>query len=112
VIQFDRSITQPGFGEGRGRRRCIARQNGDTIAWWRYGAEIDPRNPGECTALHFAAEGGHEASAVRLLEEGADVSSRDYPGRSALHIKVWLRRGADVSALDECRETALHWGAE
>lgn len=45
--------------------------------------ELDRRDDDGATALHHAAEEGHERVVVYLRSQGADVSARDHRGRSA-----------------------------
>ena len=70
------------------------------------------------TALHQAAEWGHEAMARRLLEHGADINKKDGKGMTALHkavtrpdevvTRLLLEFKADIDAKTHYEETALH----
>lgn len=59
----------------------IPLKTGDTEFRFDYGS----------TALHIAAERGHEGLLRYLIEIGADIDARDQPGNTALHVAV--RRG-------------------
>ncbi|MDC7235830.1 MAG: ankyrin repeat domain-containing protein [Spirochaetales bacterium] len=70
------------------------------------------------TALHLAAEQGHEGVLSLLMEEGADLDARDKPGNTALHsavrggykniVTMLLNAGADVNATDYNSNVPLH----
>jgi ankyrin repeat protein len=73
------------------------------------------------TALHFAANRGHEAVVQLLLNKGADINAKTKTGTTALHIaaqrgsevvvRLLIDRGADVEAKDNRGEMALHRAA-
>ncbi|KAH0558926.1 hypothetical protein GP486_004447 [Trichoglossum hirsutum] len=73
-------------------------------------------------ALHLAAENGHEAIALLLIEGGADLNSGDYGGRTAVHLAaenghgrvalLLTQKGADPKAGDSSGKTALHLASE
>ena len=68
-------------------------------------------------ALHLAAQDGHEAAVSVLLDNGADVNTRNYDGNTALNLaalkghaaalSVLLDNGVDVNTRDVNRYTAL-----
>jgi len=59
------------------------------------------------TALHGAAEHGHEQIICLLIENGIDINSLDYGGHTALHrasergranvVRLLLHQGADFN---------------
>jgi len=73
-------------------------------------------------ALRDAAERGDRVAASRLLDDGADVGSRDVDGTTALHwaaradsldtVKLLLEAGADARAADLYGTTPLYLAAE
>jgi ankyrin repeat protein len=79
-------------------------------------------DPGDDTALHLAADGGHEAVVRVLLENGADLALKNYFGIPVLHsaahngqkavVQLLLENGADIEAKNESGATALHWAAD
>ncbi|MDA3957517.1 ankyrin repeat domain-containing protein [Oceanispirochaeta sp.] len=70
------------------------------------------------TAIHIAAEQGHEGIVKLLLQEGADLKTRDKPGNTPLHsavrggyrtiVSLLLSAGADVNATDYNSNVPLH----
>ncbi|KAM3542819.1 hypothetical protein ARSEF1564_004259 [Beauveria bassiana] len=92
-----------------------------------HGADVNPRDLDDHTALHWAAEGTYADLVEVLLDRGteidcrrgADVNARDFHGRSVLHwfaiqgcaetVPLLLRSGASVDMQDHCGQTALHW---
>lgn len=74
------------------------------------------------TALHFAAECGHEGVTRLLLERGMNASVKDMFGRTALQwaaveghetiVRLLLENGVDVNGGDYDDITALHRAAE
>ncbi|KAH0613551.1 uncharacterized protein H6S33_005437 [Morchella sextelata] len=102
------------------------------------GAKIEDANP--ATALHVAVHHGKVEVVRLLLEKGADVDVRDRKGKTPLHeavlgappelrrllsksrvdviqgakeemVRMLLRRGARVDAVDPKGKTALHYAA-
>ncbi|EJP64572.1 ankyrin repeat protein [Beauveria bassiana ARSEF 2860] len=79
--------------------------------------DFDQRTP-----LHYAVSSGQEAAARLLLENGADIKSRDGKGKTALHyaarggslsmIKELIERGADATMKDHKGHTAGHTAAQ
>lgn len=68
--------------------------------------------------LHLAAKLGNEAAVVLLLSYGVNVESRDFEGRTPLHVttqpevvETFLKLGADVNAQDKKGQTPLHLAA-
>jgi ankyrin repeat protein len=71
------------------------------------------------TALHLAAQHGHEALAQGLLGAGADINAKDASKWTPLHFaadwnkpevgKVLLAHGAQVNARDRRGFTALNY---
>ena len=70
------------------------------------------------TALHYAAEGGHEDSVELLLEINFDVNLQDRSGHTALMlaarearvnvVQMLIQKHADVNARNSEKRTALH----
>jgi ankyrin repeat protein len=68
--------------------------------------------------LHQACLGGHKDVVVLLLDQGADLASRDDTDGTPLHVACYhgfydcaralLERGADANAIDKYGETPLH----
>mmetsp|Transcript_35641 Transcript_35641/g.83374 ORF Transcript_35641/g.83374 Transcript_35641/m.83374 type:complete len:895 (-) Transcript_35641:82-2766(-) len=68
--------------------------------------------------LHCAAYAGREDVVKKLLQDRADVNSRDLLGQTPLFFassrsicEVLLEAGADVNAMNDGRQTALHFAA-
>jgi hypothetical protein len=69
--------------------------------------------------LHCAAENGHEAIVLLLLDHKAHVNAKDHNGYTALHwatgighkeiVRLLLEHEADSNAKDHDRETPLSW---
>jgi len=86
------------------------------------GADLSNTAEQGWTALHWAAQEGHEPVTRLLLDREADVSATDERGWTALHLaasrdrepvtRLLLDRGANVSATNEQGWTALHWAAQ
>lgn len=74
------------------------------------------------TALHWAADYGHEGVTRLLLERGMNVAVKDLFGRTALQwaaveghetiVRLLLENGVDVNGKDYDSVTALHRAAE
>ena len=85
------------------------------------GADLSNTAEQGWTALHWAAQEGHEPVTRLLLDREADVSATDEQGWTALHwaadrghkpvTRLLLDRGANVSATNEHGWTALHFAA-
>ena len=86
------------------------------------GAEVDLRQDAdEATALHLAADIGHDGIVELLLEAGADVDADIDDGRTALHLAAekgyasvverLLAAGADPNVQDGNGNTPLHLAA-
>jgi serine/threonine-protein phosphatase 6 regulatory ankyrin repeat subunit A len=79
---------------------------------------IDVEEADQRTALHIAAFSGHLACVKLLLEQGANVESRDFYGMSPLHlassqghadcIGQLLSVGADANSVDNMGQTSVH----
>ncbi|ROT82529.1 Ankyrin repeat and SOCS box protein 10 [Penaeus vannamei] len=73
------------------------------------------------TALHCAAEEGHEAAAKKLIVKGADVNAKDKDGYTPLHltagnghramVEMLIGKGAEPNAKADGGDTALHIAA-
>ena len=48
------------------------------------------------TALHYAAEGGHDTCVTMLLQKGAAINCRDKKGRTPLMLACMSPNSADV----------------
>jgi ankyrin repeat protein len=88
--------------------------------WTRGDSTPAAKQGGRCqndrTALHWAAECGHEEVVRLVLEKGADVNVKDAFGSTALSgaaerghaaIVQLLLEKADINAKDVCGQTAL-----
>jgi ankyrin repeat protein len=89
-----------------------------------HGARIDAADARGRTPLHWAASDSADCYAVAslLLSKDANADARDHDGRTALHLAAMnangesvarelLRRGADINAPDEFRQSPLHLAA-
>ena len=71
------------------------------------------------TALHIAAENGHEAMVRLLLMNGAQADAKTFSNESVLHvastdavIRLLLEHGAEINGKNDYGETVLHKVAE
>ncbi|XP_031626690.1 carboxypeptidase B-like isoform X2 [Contarinia nasturtii] len=74
------------------------------------GAHVDAHDNLGMTALHWAAENGHEETAKILIEVGAKINAKDFLLNTPLHIacshdhfdviKLLLQKGADISEVN------------
>ncbi|XP_049796999.1 poly [ADP-ribose] polymerase tankyrase-1-like [Schistocerca nitens] len=115
-----RSLSQ----QERGRRLIEAAEQGAVEQLRELlaaGADVGAREEcgGDYTALHVAADGGHEAAASCLVGAGAEVDARDGSGqRTPLHwaaenghagvVRLLVGASADPNARDRWGETPLH----
>jgi len=98
-----------------------------------HGADVNGRNDGQETPLHYAMKGSPlSLDMVKLLvDRGADVNAQDYRGETPLHfavmaggpmrlrasilslemIELLLDRGADVNARDWTGKTPVFYAA-
>jgi len=58
-----------------------------------------PTSHGGKTALHIAAENGHQSSVWLLLDRLPDIHAQDDRGRTALHLAIDKKRASVVQAL-------------
>ena len=90
-----------------------------------YGANINAKNNGKMTPLHWASYGRNfkDGSVLRLLlEHGADINVQSADGWTPLYVaskegaleavRLLLEHGADVEAKDKDGKTALQVAAE
>jgi ankyrin repeat protein len=85
------------------------------------GVDVNSRNKGGQTALHWAALRGHAAAAELLVSRSAEIDANDRHGTTPLHLaartgrstvlEMLVSHGADVRARDEHDGTALHLAA-
>jgi ankyrin repeat protein/regulator of replication initiation timing len=82
------------------------------------GADVNAKNSGGWTPLHWASTNGHVQVFKELVEHGADTEVKSIFGWAALHYACYkghlavgnelLIRGADTEAKDNDGETPLH----
>lgn len=83
----------------------------------RDSCNVNVRDNGGATPLHFAAWYGHKDLACFLLKHGADINAKDDCGRTPLHraceskhldvAEVLIEEGADIDSSDAFRWTPL-----
>ncbi|KFY24409.1 hypothetical protein V493_05248 [Pseudogymnoascus sp. VKM F-4281 (FW-2241)] len=83
--------------------------------------KLNKKNGNGQTALHYAAEQGHEEIVRLLLENGAGMKVKNRYGERALHcaarqgqktvVQLLLEKGADTDLKSGVGETALHYAA-
>ena len=94
-----------------------------------YGSDINAKDPGGWSPLHFAALNTNDSSSLEtvklLLENGADINAKNDSGKTPLHlaaensdesssletVKLLLDLGADVNTKDGDELTPLHFAA-
>ena len=88
--------------------------------FYRSGGDINAKDEGGKTLLHFAADFQHESLdfALSLLQSGADVNALDNMDRTALHtailrghkdmVGILLLHGAHINARDKTGVTPLN----
>ena len=84
---------------------------------FKNGASIHVKDSQERTALHLAAEKGHEAVLRLLIKNGADVHAKIYRDLMALYLALQNRRkgtsqvlienGANINAKDFLQQGVL-----
>jgi ankyrin repeat protein len=82
------------------------------------GADVNAKDTGDWTPLHFAVKAGADTVVAMLVANGADVNAQDDYGNTALHIvaghngvdnaRLLIEAGADVNATNKFRKTPLH----
>jgi ankyrin repeat protein len=90
------------------------------LLWRGANAAVTTRNG--WTALHYAADKGHEPAVRLLLERGAEIAAKNNYGCTALHRAAWngneavlrllLEKGANIAAKTALLWTALHLAAD
>ncbi len=83
-----------------------------------FGADVEAKDNGGQTPLHWAARRNHIEIAKLLIELGADVNAKKFDGWTPLHWASWnshieivkflIEKGADVEAKDNRGITPLH----
>ena len=77
---------------------------GDTlaaIALIEKGADVNEKDIGGNTPLHYACDSGHTATAVNLIERGASVNEKDKDGWTPLYCACIASRSATAIVLLE-----------
>ena len=82
------------------------------------GADVNARDKGGKTPLHYASDRGYEKIVSLLIAKGADINARDDVNETPLHIaadrgyfkivKILVTNGADVNLQDTNGHTPLH----
>jgi ankyrin repeat protein len=85
------------------------------------GSDVNAVDSNGWTALHRAADGGHDESVQLLLERGANVNAKTPDGQTPLHrasvkghndtVRILLTGNADAHARTNSKATALMLGA-
>jgi len=99
-------------------RFAAGRGDLDTVRKWvEDGVDINAKDLGGRTALHYAVRWDHIEIASCLIENGADADPRDGNGDSPLHLaSLWssldlveflVKNGADVNAVGSLGETPI-----
>ncbi|KAG2175276.1 hypothetical protein INT44_007764 [Umbelopsis vinacea] len=88
----------------------------------KLGADVGWENTEKMTALHLAAQSGHQEAVCILLEAGASVDARNIASKAALHlatskgykkiVHMLLTYGATVDLQDANSNTALHMAVQ
>jgi ankyrin repeat protein len=83
------------------------------------GADVNAKDKGGGTSLHFSAYGGHKEIAELLIAKGADVNATNDDGYTPLHgaadgghkniVELLIEKGADVNAKTDDGRTPLDW---
>ena len=83
------------------------------------GADVNAKDNGGATPLHYAAMEGHTDVVELLISKGADVNAKDKWGDTPLHdaaydghkevAELLVSKGADVSAKDKDGKTPLDY---
>ena len=103
-----------------GLRRAVKKTH-TTCILIKGGAYVNHENSDGCTALMYAAVGGHDKCVELLIKEGANVNHQDM---NALTVLMWtagegqvkcmellIQTGADVKVVDKNGWTALMYAA-
>ena len=87
----------------------------------RLGSDVNAKDNGNWTPLHWAAWYGETKIAEMLISKGADVNARDDFGWTPLHwaarnghtktVEMLISNGSDVNAKNNDGETPLHLAA-
>ena len=87
-----------------------------------YGADLSIQNNDGNTALHRAADNGHNEVTKRLIEAKADLNMKNNEGNTALHRAAnsghnevttrLIDAGADLNIQNNVEDTAVHCAAD
>ncbi|MDF3047236.1 MAG: serine/threonine-protein phosphatase 6 regulatory ankyrin repeat subunit B-like [Candidatus Midichloriaceae bacterium] len=94
----------------------------EVIDYLNAGAEVNAKNEGDATPLHYACSGGHTNIVKLLLEKKAEVNAKNVGDATPLHwaalaghiniVESLLEKGAEVDAKAAYNRTPLHWAAQ